>query len=177
MDIGLDISSSVVGISLLNNQGELLYLDHVKFNKKIADIYEKADFFTNWLKTNNHINDKNIKRIFVEENAKHFNVCSSANTITILAKINALISYCTRNYYSAKVYEVNVLTARKRIGFVNHRNDNRNIKEKIYEYTIKHFPEVKQIMENKYKIKLSKTAYDEIDAFIIAYAGQKIYGN
>lgn len=87
MILGLDISTSVIGITLLENDGLLKEMKYYKF-KKGTDLFIKLDEFIAYWNM-----EYDIKHIFVEEPLKMFKgKFSNANTIQTLTSFNAMIS-------------------------------------------------------------------------------------
>ena len=114
-DLGLDISTSVVGVCLLDASGDLVFLDCIKLTSiKFETIWDKADEVNAVLSV--MMFNKNVRRIFVEENAKRFAVgYSSADTILTLAKFNGIVSYLAQKAFSAPVIDINVNSARSKL--------------------------------------------------------------
>jgi hypothetical protein len=181
-DLALDISSCVVGFALLDYyDNSMIMMDHIKLDSKKNDnIFDKADFALSELKLK--LANMDIKRIFVEAHAKVFaNGGSSADTLFTLAKINALISYLMKKHFNVPLYDINVLTARSKIGYKNNRKDKRKTKEKLREYILVKFPELpikKHIVKNgknKGLLAIDKEVEDELDAFVLCYSGRILY--
>jgi hypothetical protein len=180
VDMGLDISSSVVGVVLLNTIGQLEKMDYIKLkNCKSKNIFEKADYAKEWFESN--INGYKIRNIFVEANAKMFSKGhSSADTLLTLAKMNALISYLSHKQFNAPVVDVNVISARTKIGYKNNLKDKRPVKEKVREFVLKNFSEIKisyhiaKTGKNKGNLVMDAEMADCIDAFVICKGGQAI---
>lgn len=108
VQIGLDISSSVIGIAIKDENG--ITLNHINL-KKFPDLFEKAK----------HIEENfysyfpsECDEIYVEDYAKKFTAgMSSASTITVLSSINFLMCYLLYRNYESKPKYINVSTARK----------------------------------------------------------------
>lgn len=180
VDLGLDISSAVTGLVLLDTVGRLEKMDFIKLNtSKLTNIFEKADYAKEWLESN--IKGYKIRNIFVEANAKMFTKgFSSADTLFTLAKMNALISYLSHKQFNAPVIDVNVTSARSRIGYKNNLKDKRPVKEKVREFVLKNYSEivirhhVAKTGKNKGSIVMDAEMADCIDAFVICKGGQVI---
>jgi hypothetical protein len=180
VDLGLDISSAVTGVVLLDTVGRLEKMDFIKLNtSKLTNIFEKADYAKEWLESN--IKEYKIRNIFVEANAKMFTKgFSSADTLFTLAKMNALISYLSHKQFNAPVVDVNVTSARSRIGYKNNLKDKRPVKEKVREFVLKNYSEIvirhHVAKTGKYKgsVVMDAEMADCIDAFVICKGGQII---
>lgn len=180
VDLGLDISSAVTGLVLLDTVGRLEKMDFIKLNtSKLTNIFEKADYAKEWLESN--IKGYKIRNIFVEANAKMFTKgFSSADTLFTLAKMNALISYLSHKQFNAPVIDVNVTSARSRIGYKNNLKDKRPVKEKVREFVLKNYSEivirhhVAKTGKHKGSVVMDAEMADCIDAFVICKGGQVI---
>jgi hypothetical protein len=176
--LGLDISTAVVGFVILEPNGTMVKMDHVKLNiVKFPDLFTKVDWTIERLITG--CDGYKIKKIFVEANAKMFTPgFSSADTILTLAKMNALVSYLSHKFFNVPVTDVNVTSARSRIGYKNNRLDKRTVKEKVREFVVNLHPEfpikthVAKTGKSKGQSVMNAEVADEIDAFVIARGGQ-----
>lgn len=179
VDLGLDISTSITGVALLDSSGAMVFMGHVPLtSKKFTNLFEKADAVLEWMKETLPKNIK-VRRIFVEANAKGFSAgFSSADTLFTLAKMNVLVSYLSHKHFGVKVHDVNVTSARSKIGYKDNRSLKRPVKEKVREFVLLCYPhlpfetrEVK-VGKNKGAIVPAQGAADEIDAWVICKGGQ-----
>lgn len=179
VDLGLDISTAVTGVVLLDHlTGDLVKMDHIKLNiAKLTNLFEKADYAADWL--NQNVNSYFVKRIFVEANAKGFSVgFSSADTLFTLAKMNALISYLAHKQFGVEVFNVNVTSARSKIGYKDNRKIKKPVKEKVREFVLAANPAlpVKTHIAKTGKSKglsvMDAECADEVDAWVICRGGQ-----
>ncbi len=178
--IGLDISTRVIGISVLDDAGNILKLEYLKL-EKIEDFWEKASF------AKKNIIDKldnfNPKLVFVEQSFTKFsNGMSSAQTIDILAKFNGIISFCIFEHTKKPVVALNVNEARKLCGIKLDRKDkSKTTKEKLYDWfkstSFSNGVELPQTKSKKGAPKPSPVCYDMVDAFIVASAGIRKHKN
>ena len=88
--LGYDISTSVTGICLINQDEKVIVLDGIKLTStSLTNMWEKADRAMEEAKK--LVGDRKIEKIFVEANAKMFSTgFSSADTLLTLAKFNGL---------------------------------------------------------------------------------------
>lgn len=179
VDIGLDISSAVTGVVFLDDQGTVLKIGHVGLESvKYKNLFDKADAVIAWVKENVPRGAK-IRRVFVEENAKGYSKgFSNAQTLFVLAKINILVSYLSHKLFNVPVIDVNVTSARSKIGYKDVRAIKRPVKEKVREFVLATRPElpfatrVVTVGVKKGTIAPAKGAEDEIDAYVICRGGQ-----
>lgn len=180
LDLGLDISSSITGVVLMTKTGNMVFMDHVALTSvKYKNIFDKADAVIDWIKS--ELPDVKIGRIFVEANAKGYSAgFSSADTLFTLAKMNALVSYLTHKWFGAPVIDVNVTSARSRIGYKNNKSVKKPVKEKVREFVLLNHPYLPfqtrtvTIGKNKGAIVPASGSEDEVDAWVICKGGQAL---
>lgn len=178
--IGLDISTSCTGVCLIDENEQLVVLDAVKLtSSSLTTLWSKADRGIEEIKQ--LVGDRPVSKIFVEANAKMFmGGFSSADTLFTLAKFNSLISYLSHKAFNAEVYDINVSSARKSVGYKNTVSDKRPIKEKVFEFiTTLHpkFPWKKHVAKagkHKNQLVYSAEMKDACDAFVIAVGGKRL---
>lgn len=178
--IGLDISTSIIGVAVLSADGSnLLVMDHIKLSD-IKGLFAKADAAIEKLAQIVPTEHYNVKGIFVEANAKMFSAGkTTADVLFALAKINALVSYLSQKLYGAAVHDVNVVSARSAIGYKDNRAVKKPVKEKVRKFVMDKFPNlpVKTHVvtrgKNKGQTAIDEGVADEVDAFVIAYGGFK----
>jgi hypothetical protein len=196
--LGLDISTSVVGITALDplNPDALPFVFDtiiLKPNKKNklgdeATLFTKATYFKQ--EFDKLMRDYKLQptKIFVEENAKSFKQgASSADVILTLAKFNGIVSYITMTTDSyvqpVALIDVNVTSARSKLGFKNPnpKDKSKTIKEKVFDYvTAKHpeFPWRKHIAKTGHsqgQEVYDSDMYDACDSYVIVRGGMKIH--
>jgi hypothetical protein len=181
VDLGLDISSSITGAVLMDKKGNLVFMGHVPLtSSKYKNLFDKADAVLEWIKNTlpRHVK---VKRIFVEANAKGYSAgFSSADTLFTLAKMNALVSYLTHKWYGVDVIDINVTSARSRIGYKNNKAVKKPVKEKVREFVLQqnpHIPFKTRVVgkgKNKGAVVPEEGVADEIDAWVICRGGQAL---
>jgi len=183
VDLGLDISSSITGVVMLDKKtGALHFMGHVPLTStKLTNLFDKADAVIDWIKQNPPRNVK-VSRIFVEANAKGYSMgFSSADTLFTLAKMNALVSYLTHKWYGVPVLDINVTSARSKIGYKNNKGDKRPVKEKVREFVLLNNPHLPfktrtvQVGKKKGSVVPAAGVEDEIDAWVICRGGQILH--
>ena len=174
--LGLDISTSCTGWSVLSAEGEILDIGYIDLSKKKC-LFEKAQ------DVENHITkisrEYTIEKIFIEENLQSFRSgFSSAQTISTLAKFNGIVSFiCFKQFDCAPVF-FNVNSARKTLGIklVRKKDGGLPTKEQLLVWA-------KKNVNYNWPVKILKSgprkgmtvpdprSYDMIDAYIICKAG------
>ncbi|KKX48356.1 hypothetical protein [Sphingobacterium sp. IITKGP-BTPF85] len=109
--IGLDISTSTVGITIMDITGKLVdmfYLKPPKTSVKNGEItiYDKVEYVEKVMKELNY----NIKYIFIEEPLKNGN---NVNTTVLLAKFNFMVAQKMRDLFKITPIHITVHDARK----------------------------------------------------------------
>ena len=162
--LGLDVSTSIVGYTVLNNDQVVIEIDHIDL-RKIKDLWEKADFVRNRLK--DIIAKHNIKRVYIEESLQVFRSgFSSAHTLSTLSKFNGLVFYFTRECTGIKPTYVSASSARKLCGI----KIKKGMKAKLqaFEWVTQELGLEWPITRNG---NIQQYCYDRSDSYVIARAG------
>lgn len=182
VDIGLDVSSSIIGICVLkHSDGSLVSLTNLNLtSSKFQDLLDKADFVK---KTINIPKNWYIKNIFVEDIAKKFSSgASSADTITTLAKMNFLVSYLYYIHTGLKPIYVNVRSMRAKLGIKPDLKDKtKSTKEKVFEIVKERNPtfpwesHTATRGKSKGEVVFDKCNQDMADSWVVCRGGQVSY--
>ena len=171
MILGLDISTSVIGICVLNN-GSLHKVDFINLEKN-KNIFEKAEKFKEYLLELKK--EVSVSSVGVEENLQAFRPgLSSAKTIVTLARFNGICSYIAQEVLGKEPIFVNVNSARKNSGIKIDRKSSKNTKEQILDFVALKEPNIAwptRVMKSgprKGNVVLLKGCYDMADAYVIA---------
>lgn len=185
--LGMDISTSCIGVILLDKQtGKLQKMFAIKLtSSKLKDVYDKVDYAVNKLTCEVDLSTYKIQKIFIEEAAKKFTPgFSSANTLFLLARFNGIISNEVRKMFGPKPEMVNVRTARKSLGLkINYKDKSINTKTKIFQAVQKinpTFPWEQHVAKSgklKGQMVFSKTNEDIADSWVVAEYGRRSIKN
>ena len=115
MILGLDISTSCTGASLISKEGLLLHVVAIK--PAGDDMFQKANSFrvqlSQWLRQCK-ISKSEIESVYIEENLQGFRPgLSSAGTLLTLARFNGVASYIVMLDLGVVPEYINVTAARK----------------------------------------------------------------
>lgn len=172
MILGLDISTSVIGICVLG-KNSLEKIDFLNLEKS-KNIFEKSERFKNYLLEIKK--DYDITMIGVEENLQAFRPgLSSAKTIVTLARFNGICSYISQEILEREPIFVNVNSARKTLGIKIDRKSSKNTKEQILEFVSALEPSIEwptKVLKGgprRGSVVLQKECYDMADAYVIAH--------
>lgn len=175
--VGLDISTSIIGISLFKNKNNSLLSLHYVDLTKTKCIFDKAKQFEDeFLKIVG--DDILVENIYIEDTLQSFaRGLSSAKTLMQLSRFNGIVSNIVYRICHVKPVFINVNTARKSLGIKIDKNSIKDKKEQVldwvdsdlggYNWTTKIISRGK----NKGLVKYEKFCYDIADAYVICKAG------
>lgn len=169
MILGLDISTSVVGIAIFNDFYDLQELSYVKF-KNGTNLFLKLNEFINVFE--NKYKNYNITNIHIEEPLKAFKgKFSNAETIQKLTQMNAMISGYLYTKYNVQPLYFNVNTARS-VVFPELKipKSHPNKKHLIWEAVMKAEPKITWLYSPKTHA-LADVNFDMCDAWVAGMAG------
>jgi len=178
--IGLDISTSIVGMSLFLGDN-LVKLMHVNLTKTKC-MFDKANKFEEEFKqkifTDVGGNNLDIKDIYIEDTLQSFSRgLSSARTLMQLSRFNGIVSNIVFRITKIKPVFINVNTARKSLGIKIDKNSDKDKKEQIMDWVdadLGGYNWPTKIISrgpNKGRVKYEKFCYDIADAYVICKAG------
>jgi len=180
--VGLDISSSVIGVSFFDLKMELINLIAIEFKQEKLDSYQnffnKISFFENEIGNVIDLNKYKVVEYRIEANAKAFSPnATTAHTLFTLAKMNAMVCLSMwKKFPQAKIKEIQVSSARKNIGFKQDKSKKTKVKEQVFDFIISNKKEIlsylpKKVLksgQNKGKEVYKECAKDMVDAYVIA---------
>lgn len=169
MILGLDISTSVTGIALVDINGKLMYYEAVDTRnpKKFNDVFDKAVEIKKILASIK--NKYNIEKIYIEQSLQMFQSgMSSAKTLSVLSKFNGIVSWLCFYIFNIKPDYISAASARKINNVKISKGD--KAKGKVMQYLLDNEPSF--TIEYTPKGNIKPYYYDIADAIIIARAGQ-----
>ena len=172
MILGLDISTSITGATLIDNIGQVLYCESWDMRNKnhFPDLWNKANFIKGRLLDLKAMFV--IERVFIEQSLQAFRPgFSSAKTLLTLASFNGIVSYICQDQFGIKPEYIGASTARKSNGIKIPRG------EKAKKVVLQH------VLDNEsgFVIEYTKQenpkpgSYDRADSLIIARAGYNLW--
>lgn len=168
--LGLDVSTSVTGVCLIDNNTKILEIDRIEF-KGCEDLWQKADRVKDEL----HKISKKYSGNFcvaLEEPLLGFQKgMSSAATITTLMRFNGIVSYISRDVFGVNPAYIGSAHARKLCGIKMQRTAIAGLsgKEQVFKYMSEN--DLKDIDWPKKKNgKEVDWSRDATDAYVIAKA-------
>lgn len=184
VDIGLDISTAILGFCVLDENGDKVNIGNIKLtSSKLEDSYDKANEVRNLLGRVVNTKTHQVRRIFVEEAAKKFTPgFSSATTLFSLAGFNQVVCQIFYDRFNVKPIKVGVRTARSKIGIkINTKDKSSTTKDKVLDIVMKLHPEfpweshIAKTGKKVGQVVYGPQNFDMADAFVVARGGQLIY--
>tara|TARA_R110000744_G_scaffold56009_1_gene118174 strand:- start:383 stop:958 length:576 start_codon:yes stop_codon:yes gene_type:complete len=176
MILGLDISTTIVGVAILDSEGKLLLSDHWDISK-VDGLFGKAEIIGSnlWQMKSTH----NIENVFIETALKKFFPGKSrADTIIKLAKFNGIVSWLSFETFGAEPTFINVNTARTLYGLSFPRGVKGPQRKKMVVEAVKEKEKTSFTFEMARGGKNYKKGTDDrADAIVIARAGEFLLKN
>ena len=179
--LGLDVSTSNVGICIMDTEGpqrhRVLVTMAIPLSKK-KGLYVKSCEVRDVLKVLSL--DHKIDVIVIEESLQAFRRnMSSARTICTLNRFNGAISWIARSTLNAPVVLGNVISVRNKVGLKIDRKSDVSTKEQVLNWVSLHpdmvnFSWPTKILKsgpNKGKERKEDFCYDIADSFVMALWG------
>ena len=170
MILGLDISTSITGITILDDDGNCLvnqYWD-TRNKNKFPTIYEKALLVYNNLRSISM--EYPITKIFIEQSLHSFRSgFSSAQTLSTLSRFNGIVSWHCYQIFKMKPEMLSAATARKSLGIKVSRGE--NAKQKSFDFVLANEPSF--VVEYTRNGNPKPGTIDKSDSCVIAKAGYK----
>jgi len=162
MILGLDVSTSFVGATVLNNKNEIVCCEAWDL-RKIKNIFSKAE------KVKNELTKlQDIDEIYIEQSLQAFRSgFSSANTLSTLSRFNGIISWMCYDLLKIEPKYLSASSARKQCGIKVPRGE--KAKEVVLKFLLDNEPDFDieyTIYENP-----KPGMFDRADSLIIARAG------
>jgi len=176
MILGLDISTTIVGVAVISDDGSLVLSDHWDISK-LETLFEKAEVVGSNLWQIK--NDYNIDSVFIETALKKFFPGKSrADTIIKLAKFNGIVSWISFETFNFDPVFINVNTARTLYGLSFPRGTKGPQRKKMVIEAVKEKEKTSFLTEMARGGKNYKKGTDDrADAVVIARAGEFLNKN
>jgi len=114
MILGLDISTSITGYTILDYEGNILACDHIDLRKE-KNFFKKIQIVNLHLESINEEYD--IDQVYIEQSLQSFRSgFSSAQTLSLLSKINGIVSWLCYNMFYGDPKYLAATSARKLCG-------------------------------------------------------------
>ena len=166
--LGLDISSSCVGVALVESiDGKIIKIDTIDLKNKnyFPDLYAKAERVKNYLLDLKC--EFSINSVYIESPLLMFHTGkSSAHAISVLTKFNGIVSWLCKEQLNIVPIHISASSARKICGIKTIKG--KKAKECVMNFLLEKEEEFSKIIEFSKKGNIVPKYYDMADAFIIA---------
>jgi len=166
MILGLDISTSITGYTLLD--GDKVILNSAWDTRKFKDFFDKVIYVKTEMGLLNKRFGGQIEAVYIEQSLQSFRSgFSSAKTLSTLSRFNGIISWLVLDTFGIKPEYIAAPTARKLCGIKIPRGQ--KAKTVVLNYLLEN--------EDSFQIEYTKfgnprpESYDKADSLIIAKAG------
>ena len=167
MIFGLDISTSIVGFTAIDDDGTIV-VNEAWDLRKIKNIFQKADFIRKKFRDV----PKYPKQIFIEQSLQSFRSgFSSAKTLSTLSRFNGVVSWICYRHFAMEPDYVAATSARKMCGIKIPRGV--KAKEVVLKFILTSEPSF-DIVYTKHGNPKPGT-YDKADAIVVARAGYNLW--
>jgi hypothetical protein len=172
MILGLDVSTSITGATVIDKGGEILFCEawDMRNKKRFANLWQKASFIEDNLRDLKINRGFIMEKVYVEESLQTFKSgFSSAKTLSTLAKFNGIVSFICFKLFEGEPEFIAASSARKLCGIKVERG--KKAKEVALQYLLDNEP--------NFSIEYTKHgnpkpgSWDRSDSIIIARAGLK----
>jgi RNase H-fold protein (predicted Holliday junction resolvase) len=171
MILGLDISSSKIGIAITDENKDIIHLNLIKYKK--APLEDKAVLFSHELSVLKR--EYAIEHIFIEEPVSIYAAGrTTAHVISTLQRFNGMCSLVCRNVFGQNATLIGSRQARKLADItVPGRTKSKEVKKIIIEEMSKRYQEAFPLEYTRHGNYKPGTD-DKADALVISLAGHKI---
>jgi len=165
MILGLDISTSITGFTVLDDSGDVLVCDYINL-KKLNGVFEKARMVEQELQK--LFLQHKIDQVWIEESLQMFSSgMSSAKTLATLTKFNGIVSWIAWEKFEITPEYIAAVSARKEIGLTVPKG--KRGKDVVMEHMLD--KESWFVVEYGRTGKIKPHFYDMADSFVVAKAG------
>jgi hypothetical protein len=166
MICGLDISTSITGVTILDDKGKIIY-NEAWDTRKFKDHFEKAKFVRSRASVM-CAQFEGIKEIYIEQTLQSFRSgFSSAKTLSSLSRFNGIVSWIMYSLTGLKPEYVSAASARKSCGIKVPKGQ--KAKEKVVEFLLDKEPQF--VVEYTKFGNIKPECFDKADSIIVAKAG------
>ena len=165
MILGLDVSTSITGATIIDSSSNIVYCESWD-TRKFKSFFEKASFI------NSKLTDVRIKfpitKVIIEQSLQMFRPgFSSAKVLTLLSKFNGVVSWLCYNTFGLEPEYMSANSARKSCGIKVERG------KKAKEVVLKFVLDNVDGFEGQYTRSNNPKpgSYDRADSYVIARAG------
>jgi len=165
MICGLDISTSITGVTILDKDGKIVY-NEAWDTRKYKDFFDKADFIKGKIIALCEIYD--LKNVYIEQSLQSFRSgFSSAKTLSALSRFNGVVSWMIYLHSGVKPEYLSATSARKTCGIKVPKGE--KAKEVVVKFLLDNEPSF--VVEYTKFGNVKPECFDKADSIVIARAG------
>ena len=168
MILGLDVSTSITGVTILDDDGNVVFNEAWDFRNKrhFPTLFNKG-YETKELLFQLKL-EYDISSVFIEQSLQSFRSgFSSAKTLSTLSRFNGIVSWLCYEVFELEPEYIAATSARKTCGITIPKGT--KAKQVVIQYIIDNVPDV-PINYTKYG-NPKPQCYDKADSWVIARAG------
>lgn len=171
MILGLDISTSIIGATIVSDKGDVVvtYAWDMRNKNHFPDVYTKYNHVQGELL--DLLANHKFSHIFIEQSLQMFRSgFSSAKTLSTLSSFNGVVTYLCFRELGIKPEHISASSARKSCGIKIIKGT--KAKEQVVKFLLDNEP--KFVVEYTKSGNLKPKYYDIADSIVIAKAGYEI---
>ena len=166
MILGLDVSTSITGYTLLD--GDKIILNGAWDTRKYKDFFEKVIHVKKGLEQIQNEHGEQITAVYIEQSLQSFRSgFSSAKTLSTLSRFNGIVSWLVFDQYKIKPEYIAATSARKLCGIKVPRGQ--KAKQVVLKFLLDNEPSF--VIEYTRNGNPKPESYDRADSIVIAKAG------
>jgi len=168
MVLGLDISTSITGATVLDEDGKVVFCTawDMRNKKYFPTLFDKSDFIKDriW-----ELDDMfHLEAVYIEQSLQSFRSgFSSAKTLSTLSRFNGIVSWLCYSILDIVPEYIAATTARKKCGIKIPKGS--KAKQVVIQYVADNVPDVSIVYTKHGNPK--PQCYDKADSWVIARAG------
>ena len=168
MILGLDISTSITGATVLDKEGKILFCEAWDTRNKnhFPNLFHKGQEIKNLLwEIDDHYS---ISSIYIEQSLQSFRSgFSSAKTLSTLSRFNGIVSWLCYEIFKLEPEYIAATSARKKCGITIPKGS--KAKQVVIKYVIDNVPDV--LINYTKQGNPKPGCYDMADSWVVARAG------
>ena len=169
MVLGLDVSTSITGATLLDRNGNVV-LNEAWDTRKYKNFFEKVNHVEERIKTLSSRKEK-IEKVYIEQSLQSFRSgFSSAKTLSTLSRFNGVVSWLVYRILQIEPEYLAATSARKLCGIRVPKG--KKAKQVVLEHLINSEPVF--IVDYTKHGNPRPESYDKADSLVIARAGYSL---
>ena len=168
MILGLDISTSITGVTIINETGKVVFNEAWDLRNKryFPTLYDKATEIKELLEALKE--EYNFDSIYVEQSLQSFRSgFSSAKTLSTLSRFNGIVSWLCYEIFGLQPEYIAATSARKKCGITIPKGV--KAKQVVIQYVLDNVPSV--LIEYTKHGNPKPHCFDKADSWVIARAG------